>query len=758
MGSAGSRRGTSDEQAVFRAEHFVVFFTRRYEMFFHACVKAAGRLFRASPFKDRSGAPFLRNCFKPRLEAFEDRDLPSTFTVVNLGDTGGGSGLMGDLRYAVDTANANPDLSNRIVFQPGLAGTIDLTLGPLTVDKDLEIDGPGQDLLTVSANHQSGVFYITADPSVEVVNVSGLTIADGTGINNVGGGIYNDHADLTLTSCTVVGNAVGEFGYGGGIYNRSGALTLNSSTVSGNVAGNGSVGQGGGIYVLFGALTVNSSTISGNTTGGSTGGNGGGICTSGSFLVGPVTITSSVIADNRTGNIGDGGGLYVVGPVTITDSTISGNTAGRGATGGISLLGDLAGQTIATISRSAIVGNTGAGLSNGFDTLTITSTTVSGNSNDASYPMFAGGIFNSGRLTITDSVISDNVGSGILSFNQLTVFGSTISGNFGPSLGGGVEVFEGDAHVVNSTFSGNSAEEGGGGIGVTPFGFLELTSVTITGNAANGTDPWSGGGGLSVITPYGSGRAVLRNTLVAGNVSASTAPDALGRMTSLDYNLVGAADGSQGWGPRDLTGDSSSPIDPRLGPLQDNGGTTPTHALLAGSPAINHGDPTLGFSLDQRGTVRFHNGSFPPVDVGAFDANSIHALRLLAPAEVAAGQPFTITVVVLDGSGNTASTYLGRIHFSSTDLGAVLPRDYTFTAADGGMATFTVTLSTAGSQQLQVDTVGAIDYRVAATVIVDPPAAPAAFAAGLDFGDADLVDLGPASVRTGRKLARGVWL
>jgi hypothetical protein len=729
-------------------------------MFFFASRKGSNRHFRASPFKSRSGERLLRNVSKPTLEAFEDRNLPSTFTVVNLGDTGRGSGLMGDLRYAVNTANANPDLSNRIMFQPGLAGTIGLTQGPLTVNKNLEVDGPGQDLLTVSGSHKSGVLYITADPRVHVVNVSGLTISDGTGItvagDNVGGGIYNDHADLTLARCTIAGNAVGDFGYGGGIYNRSGTLTLNSSTVSGNVAGHGNVGQGGGIYVLFGALTLNASTVSGNVTGGSTGGNGGGICTSGSFLVGPVTITSSVIADNRTGSVGDGGGLFLVGPVTIIDSTISGNSAGRGGTGGISLLGDLAGQTIATISRSVIVRNTGVGLSNGSDTLTITSTTVSGNTNYASYPMFAGGIDNRGRLTVTDSVISDNVGSGILSLDQLTLSGSTISGNFGPSLGGGLEVFDGDVHVVNSTFSGNYAEEGGGGIGVMPYGFLELTSVTFTGNAANGTDSWSGGGGLSVISPSGSGRAVLRNTLVAGNVTASTAPDVRGGVTSLDYNLIGAADDSQGWEPWDLTGDSSSPIDPRLGPLQDNGGPTPTHALLAGSPAINRGDPALGFSVDQRGTVRFHNGANPPVDIGAFDANSIHGLRLLAPAEVVAGQPFTITVAVLDGSGNTASTYLGRIHFSSTDLGADRPPDYTFTPADGGMATFTVTLPTTGSQQLQVDTVGASDYRATATVKVDPPTAPAEFVAQLIFGDADVVDFGLPSLRPGRKSARGI--
>src|SRR5262249_40672548 len=79
--------------------------------------------------------------FRPVLDTLEDRSLPSTFTVTDLGDAGIGSGLQGDLRYAVTTANANGDLSNHIQFQPGLAGTIVLTKGPLAVTKNLEIDG-----------------------------------------------------------------------------------------------------------------------------------------------------------------------------------------------------------------------------------------------------------------------------------------------------------------------------------------------------------------------------------------------------------------------------------------------------------------------------------------------------------------------------------------------------------------------------------------------------------------------------------------
>ena len=149
--------------------------------------------------------------------------MPSVFTVVSLGDTGSGSGLQGDLRYCIDTANSNADLSNRIVFQPGLTGTVTLTQGKLVVTKPLEIDGPGADRLTVSGNHHSGVFDIEA-PAGQTVLLSGLTIADGTGAGQdqfrftAGGGLFNDAANLVLERTTFSGNMVpvGGFGAGGG--------------------------------------------------------------------------------------------------------------------------------------------------------------------------------------------------------------------------------------------------------------------------------------------------------------------------------------------------------------------------------------------------------------------------------------------------------------------------------------------------------------------------------------------------------------
>jgi hypothetical protein len=667
----------------------------------------------------------------------ERREVLSTFTVTSLADRGTGSGLRGDLRYAIHTANANPDLSNRIVFQPGLAGTITLTQGSLDITKNLEIDGPGQELLTVSGNHQSGVFNITDDPRVQVVAISGLTIADGTGVvvngQDVGGGIYNDHAQLTVSDCTITGNAVDGVGFGGGI-DSLGTLVLNSSTVSDNISG----GFGGGI-----------------SSGGPLGGpNVGGV----------VTINSSLIADNQA-SLESGGGLYLLGPATITDSTISGNSAGAQG-GGIFINVPLQTTTLVTLSRCVLEGNSGVGggLMNLDAAVVVANSTVSGNTATAFGA--AGGLENAlsaARMSITDSVIADNTGSGVVNNGQMTMSGSTISGNSSTSSGGGLQVGYGNVTLVNSTISGNTAATSGGGVSSGGTSTLELTSVTITGNTANGVGQMGHGGGGLASAPNMSGHVLLRNTLIAGNFTASLGPDVIGRVTSLGFNLIGETDDSLGWGPHDRTGDFFAPLDPLLGPLQDNGGPTPTHALLLGSPALDAGDPTLGGSVDQRGTVRFHTGVNPPVDVGAFDAATRNAagFRLVAPANAVAGEPFALTVVVLDPAGNLASTYQGTIHFSSSDFAAGLPDDYRFVPTDIGVATFMVTLQTPGSQQVQVNDVDRPALRTSATVNVDAPARTqgrVANLADLFFGEADPVGLEPPSMFPGRKDHRGTWL
>jgi hypothetical protein len=113
----------------------------------------------------------------------------------------------------------------------------------------------------------------------------------------------------------------------------------------------------------------------------------------------------------------------------------------------------------------------------------------------------------------------------------------------------------------------------------------------------------------------------LKNTIVALNMSASGGgPDFYGTAISQGHNLIG--DGSDLLGlTHDVLGDqvgtSVAPIDPMLGLLQDNGGPTFTHALLAGSPAIDAGDNDGAPFLDQRGAPRIQNST---IDIGAFES------------------------------------------------------------------------------------------------------------------------------------------
>jgi hypothetical protein len=560
------------------------------------------------------------------LESYEDRLLPSTFTVINLGDAGRGSGLQGDLRYAINSANSNTDLSNHIVFQTGLTGTVTLAQGTLVVSKALELSGPGADLLTVSGNRRSGVFDIEA-PAGQSVILSDLTIADGTGSGNwtglvAGGGLFNDNATVTLNRATLTRNTVPAHGRGGALFNHRGTMELNGTSVSNNPETTVDLGVS---IENFGTLTLNQCTSSGNT--------------------GP---------DSGAQNIRN------EGTMAINQSVISDN------------VGDVANGGVMTITDSILTRNTGTSL--------------------------GGAVINAGQALIVNTIITNNVageGGGIANFGgTLTVRGSTIAGNTA-EYGGGISTLQYTLTVTDSTISSNTAMRQGGGIldgGWSGYhGLAEIIGSTITGNVTtDGSFPAWGGGGI-----YNDLRLVLRDTIVAGNQSAGRGPDVNGTAISLGYNLIGATDFSSGWTDTDVTGTSASPIDPMLGPLQDNGGPTPTHALLLGSPAIGAGDVSLAFTPDQRGSPR-------RVDIGAFSTEAVFGFRVLAPASVASGRPFDVTLIAVDQWGNTASTYTGTVHFSTADLFAQLPDNTAFSGDDAGAHTFQVTLQTPGTQVIGV--------------------------------------------------------
>ena len=307
--------------------------------------------------------------------------------------------------------------------------------------------------------------------------------------------------------------------------------------------------------------------------------------------VNTVVEISGVTIQNGDPGAGSGGGIVSRGTLSLVDSTIRENVAGSNG-GGIL--------------------NTGGGV------LTLTRSTVDGNT-----ALTAGGILNDGgSLTLTASTVSGNratgdtpntgPGGGILNSTVLTLINSTVSGNTA-----------GPGHTGGGIF--NCGDSCGGATSV-----LTITNSTITGNSS------ARGGGINNDS---GGAATLLNTIVAEN-TAPSGPDCSGTVSSLGNNLIGDATGC-GFGSAagDLAGTSSAPIDPAFGALQDNGGPTFTHALLAGSPAIDAGsgivlNPPYSLTIDQRGQPRLLGAQ---VDIGAYEANTAVPVNPVGPSLVPRG-------------------------------------------------------------------------------------------------------------------------
>jgi hypothetical protein len=227
----------------------------------------------------------------------------------------------------------------------------------------------------------------------------------------------------------------------------------------------------------------------------------------------------------------------------------------------------------------------GGGISNG-GTLTVTNSTVSGNS-ARGMPGRGGGIFNFGTLTVTNSTVTGNI----------------VGGAFGLGYGGGIEN-QGTAAVNNSTVTGNTGARGGGIANLQ--GSVTIHNSTVSGNSVHFVGD---GGGI-----YGT--ATLQNSIVASNSGGNCS----GSMTSKGYNL-----GSDSSCNFSNSGDRNN-TNPKLGPLQNNGGPTLTMALPSGSPAVDAGNPSgckdsQGHLLttDQRGMPRPDKEDTGGCDMGAYE-------------------------------------------------------------------------------------------------------------------------------------------
>jgi hypothetical protein len=415
------------------------------------------------------------------------------------------------LREAIELANLWPS-DDTIHFDADLSGgTILLTQGELAITGDLVIDATTLAAgLTISAgNGADGIFGT----------------GDGSRVLNIDDGDEATVLDVTLSGLTITGGDVGsQWNYqgGGGILSQEN-LAIDRCLVTGNwVEGYG--GGGGGVHVDLagdGSIIVTSSAITGN---GARYGAGGGLLVGGRDAT--VVITDTSISNNAARTVfddysegGPGGGLYVeVDSITITNSVISGNSAtGRG--GGASIQCDTV-----TLVGSTISGNVtdhGGGLSIDSDgPVSISHCTIADNSGLLSS---GGAEIWSDTVTVTDSTISGNTtrseyagGLGI-GAESVVVAGCTFSDNSGGrAYGGGLSIGRFDAAssavVDHCTFTGNSAHVGGGLY--VRGGDVTVDCVTASGNSADS------GAGVYVLTfPPFSSRALITDSLIEGNTA-----------------------------------------------------------------------------------------------------------------------------------------------------------------------------------------------------------------------------------------------
>ncbi|MGF1937655.1 MAG: DUF4347 domain-containing protein [Nostoc sp. ChiQUE02] len=331
-------------------------------------------------------------------------------------------------------------------------------------------------------------------------------------------------------------------------------------------------------------------------------GNDSGILVNNNTLL---SLFNSNISNNTATS--SGGGINNKGTLKLTNTNVSGNTA-------ISSGGGIANQGILSLTKSSVSDNTATSSGGGIYTegiLNVTKSSVSGNTTTS----IGGGIYTEGDLKLTNSTVSNNTAN-----NGAGIYNGGINVSF--SIG--------TATLTNSTVSGNKALKDGGGI--YNFNSLSLINSTITNNTGDSNgDGVGNGGGVFNSEPeiYKYPLTVVGNTIIAGNFDKSSSgninPDLSG-ITFKDSgnNLIGNQTGSTNFTTSTLVGTNANPIDPKLGPLQNNGGATLTHTLLAGSPAINAGNNSLvgaNVTTDQRG-VGFNRIFSGTVDIGAYEVQS----------------------------------------------------------------------------------------------------------------------------------------
>jgi hypothetical protein len=306
------------------------------------------------------------------------------------------------------------------------------------------------------------------------------------------------------------------------------------------------------------------------------------------------------------------------------------------------------------------------------------------------------------NLNIVHGSVSGSGGAILVNHATLNLINCTISGSHAAN-GAAIYATNGaTVNIVNSTISGNTATTSAGAVLADGSSVVNVKDSTITANSAG-------------AVKNAGGTITLRNSIVAGN-SGTSAPNVDGTITSNGYNVVGSlGTGSMAASTADQLGVSDASV--ALGSLQNNGGTTPTHALLAGSIAIDKGHSS-GETTDQRGLTRPCDDATianatggDGADVGAFEVqvacsnsppdavddaatvtedSGANAINVLTNDTDANGDTLTITAVTQGAHGSvtfsaSSVSYTPNPNFQGSD-------SFTYTI-DDGHSTDTATVS-----------------------------------------------------------------
>ena len=370
--------------------------------------------------------------------------------------------------------------------------------------------------------------------------------------------------------------------------------------------------------------------------------------------------------------------------------------------------------TISGASANVLTIDGGAGTNRIFylnnASVSIFGVTLQGGNGDGAVNSGVGGAIysSSGQLTLNAVVVRNNsaastLGGGVaLGGGKHRIINSTFSGNSANQCGG-IYFFGMNLFIVNSTISGNTTAPGASGdakgAGFCNGGAATIRNSTITNNSSTGAA--SKGGGVYNF----QGTLNIGNTIIAGN-SAQDYSEIQNDDTinSAGNNLIGDSANDSTDTRIAITYQLSDILDtpPQLGALTiANGGATPTHALLGGSPAIDKGSNALAvdpfnnsaLAIDQRGLTRIVDGNADgtaTVDIGAYELQ----IAPTAADVMVSGRVLTtdgrgiknvlVTMINSNGESRTAiSSQFGYFKFDNVAAGgtyifSVHAKRYTF--------------------------------------------------------------------------------